>query len=415
MKRSTTIALTALFAVFLTAAVGGCNRNQNASTVTVPSTASGGGLQLSRSVLMSGLSNPWDLAFTPDGAMLFTEKCRGLSVRRANGTVQRLFGTKGSAVVAGDLFCRGQSGMHGVAVDPDFARNRFVYVYMASTQSKPETNRVVRLTVDRGYTTVSGRKDIVTDIPFKNRANRWGGGGTHSGGRIRFSPSDGFLYVTTGDNHNGSLPQDLTRLGGKVLRIDRNGAAAPGNKTPSGGDPRIFTYGHRNVQGIAFRPGTGRPFSCEHGPGHSDEVTPLVAGGNGGWDPKPEPGVSCASNYCGYISNKPDGTPTPMTDLAKFPDALRPSWNNNGVSEGMGPCVFLSGAQWKAWNGRLAVGFLRGARIEILQLDSAGMTTGTATVPGIPAERVRTLVQGPDGALYVSTDGGEIWRLAASP
>lgn len=415
MKKSTRIALTALFAVFLIVAVDGSNRNQIALAASVPSTTTGGGPGLTRTVLMSGLSNPWDLAFTPDGAMLFTEKCRGLSVRRANGTVQRLFGTKGSAVVAGDFFCRGQSGMHGVAVDPDFARNRYVYVYMASKLSKPETNRVVRLTVDKGYTTVSGRRDIVTDIPFKNRLNRWGGAGTHSGGRIRFSPSDGFLYVTTGDNHNGTLPQDLTRLGGKVLRIDRNGAAAPGNKTPAGGDPRIFTYGHRNVQGIAFRPGSGQPFSCEHGPGHSDEVTPLVAGGNGGWDPKPEPGVDCASNYCGYVSNKPDGTPTPMTDLAKFPDALRPSWKNSGVSEGMSPCVFLSGTNWKAWNGRLAVGFLRGGRIDILQLDSAGMTTGKLTVPGIPKERIRSLVQGPDGAIYLSTDDGEIWRLAARP
>jgi aldose sugar dehydrogenase len=415
MKRSTTIVLTALFAVSLVAATLGCNRNHNPATVAAPASTSGDEPKLSRSVLMSGLSNPWDLAFTPDGAMLFTEKCRGLSVRRADGTVQRLFGSSGSAVVAEDFFCRGQSGMHGVAIDPAFSENRLIYVYMASDRNKPATNRVVRLTVDRGFTTVGNRKDIVTDIPFKNALNRWGGAGTHSGGRIRFSPSDGFLYVTTGDNHNGPLPQDLTRLGGKTLRIDRNGAAAPGNKTPAGGDPRIFTYGHRNVQGIAFRPGTGQPFSSEHGPGHSDEVTPLVAGGNGGWDPKPEPGVTCMSNYCGYISNKPDGTRTPMTDLAKFPDAMRPSWNNNGVSEGMGPCVFLNGKQWKAWDGRLAVGFLRGARIEILQLDAAGMTTGTRTVPGIPSERMRSLVQGPDGALYVSTDDGEIWRIVPSP
>jgi glucose/arabinose dehydrogenase len=237
----------------------------------------------------------------------------------------------------------------------------------------------------------------------------------HSGGRIRFSPFDGFLYVTTGDNHNGPLPQDLNRLGGKILRIDRDGKAAAGSNSPAGGDPRIFTYGHRNVQGISFRPGTGQPFSCEHGPGHNDEVTPLAAGGNGGWDPQPQAGVNCLSNYCGYTSNKRDGTPTPMTDLSRFPNALRPSWNNGGESEGMSPCVFLSGAQWRGWDGRLAVGFLRGARIEILQLDEAGMTKSNARVPGIPAERMRSLVQGPDGALYVAVDSGEIWRLAVRP
>ncbi len=369
------------------------------------------GLQIKRTVLMSKLNNPWDMAFTGDGAMLFTEKCRGLSVRRSDGTVRLLFGVAGAALEANDFFCQGQSGMLGVAIDPEFSENRYVYVYMASNRGKAKTNRVVRLTVDETYTGVADRKDIVSDIPFKNTFNRWGGAGAHSGGRIRFSPFDGYLYVTTGDNHNGPLPQDLSRLGGKVLRIDRSGKPAAGNETPSRGDPRIFTYGHRNVQGIAFHPVTGQPFVCEHGPGHDDEVTPLTAGGNGGWDPAPLEGVSCASNYCGYTSNRPDGTPTPMTDLARFPDALKPSWRNRGVSEGMGPCVFLGGPHWGNWEGRLAVGFLRGARIELLQMDASGMTVETARVPGLPSQRVRSLVLGPDKALYVATDSGEMWRL----
>jgi glucose/arabinose dehydrogenase len=368
-------------------------------------------LQINRTVVMSGLSDPWDLAFAPDGAMLFTEKCRGLSVRTSDGTVRLLFGTAGAALKADDFFCQGQSGMLGVALDPAFNENRHVYIYMASNIDKAKTNRVVRLTVDKGYAVVADRKDIVADIPFKQSFNRWGGAGAHSGGRIRFSPFDGYLYVTTGDNHSGQLPQNLSRLGGKILRVDRDGKAAIGNHTPSGGDPRIYTYGHRNVQGIAFRPGTGQPFASEHGPGHDDEVTPLAAGANCGWDPAPTKGVSCLSDYCGYTSNNPDGTPTPMTDLARFPDALKPSWNNRGVSEGMGPCVFLSGPPWKAWKGWLAVGFLRGARIELLQMDADGMTIRTAIVADLPKQRVRSLVLGPDGALYVAIDEGEIWRL----
>jgi len=367
--------------------------------------------QITLTVVMSGLSDPWDLAFTSDGAMLFTEKCRGLSVRTSDGTVRHLFGAAGAVLEAGDFFCRGQSGMLGVALDPVFDENRYVYVYMASNTGKSTTNTVVRLLVNKTYTGATGRKDIITDIPFKQSFNRWGRAGAHSGGRIRFSPFDGYLYVTTGDNHNGPLPQDLSRLGGKVLRVDRDGKAAQGNHTPSGGDPRIFTYGHRNVQGITFHPGTGQAFVCEHGPGHSDEVTPLVAGGNGGWDPAPTKGVTCASDYCGYTSNTPDGTPTSMTDLTRFPKALRPSWNNRGVSEGMGPCVFLTGPHWKAWEGLLAVGFLRGGRIDLLHLNAAGMTTQTTTIPSLPSQRVRSLVLGPDGALYVSTDAGEIWRL----
>ena len=294
---------------------------------------------LTRTVLMTGLQNPWDIAFTPDGAMLYTEKCRGLSARFANGTTVRLFGTAGSSLVATDLFCEGQSGVHGVAVDPDFANgNRFVYVFMASNlTTNPRTNRVVRLSLSADNMSASGRTDIITDIAYKDVGNGVGGAGAHSGGRLRFGP-DRFLYVTTGDNHNATLPQDLQRLGGKVLRVDRNGAAAPGNNTPAGGDPRIFTYGHRNVQGITFRPAgqpnAGQPFTAEHGPNHSDEVTPLVAGGNAGWDPQNRAGLTCPSNYCGYAGNP---TTMPMTDTARFPNAMRPSWVHNSGARGVGP------------------------------------------------------------------------------
>jgi len=365
---------------------------------------------LTRTVVLPGLSSPWDIAVAADGAIFFTEKCRGLSVRHTNGTVVRLFGTSGSALVAPDLVCVGQSGVHGVALDPAFATNQTVYVYMLSNlTTSPRTNRVIRLVLNAGYTTASNRVDIVTDIAFKDVANAVGGAGSHSGGRVRFGP-DGLLYVTTGDNHNATLPQSPTMLGGKVLRVTTTGAAAPGNGPPAGFDARIFTYGHRNVQGIAFRPGTGQPFTSEHGPNHSDEVTPLVAGGNAGWDPQNRPSLSCPDNYCGYAGNP---TTMPMTDVARFPTALPPSWNNGGASQGTGPAVFLDGAQWRAWNGRLAVGIMGGSRLAILELNSAGVATGSVDA-SLPAVRYRALTLGPDGNLYVATDEGEIWRVVPS-
>lgn len=309
---------------------------------------------LTRTVVDSGLNNPWDIAFAPDGALFYTERCAGLSVRRVDGSRTRLFGTTGSALVATDFFCAGQSGMHGVALDPDFATNRRVYVYMASNiTTSPRANRVVRLQLDAGYPTASARTDIVTGLAFKDVVNAIGGTGAHNGGRIRFGP-DGFLYIGTGDNHNPVLPQHPTLLGGKVLRVTTSGAAAPGNNPPSGFDARIYTYGHRNVQGLAFRPGTGQAFSAEHGPNHSDEVTPLVAGGNGGWDP-----------------------------------------------------------QSLAWNGWLAMGIMSGQRLVILELDAAGLAV-RAVNAAVPAARYRALTQGPDGALYVATDAGEIWRVRPS-
>jgi len=396
MTRHTLLALAMVFVLGVSGAIPGVT---SASRDDAPT--------LTRTVVLDGLDDPWDLAFTPDGALLFTEKCRGLSVRRADGSRHFLFGRDGAAVAAPDFFCKGQSGAHGIAVDPEFARTRFVYLFMPSTLASPPTNRVVRLVVDSDYTTVSARTDIVTDIPFKHAANAVGGAGAHSGGRLRFGP-EGFLYITTGDNHQPTLPQDLTRLGGKVLRVDRDGQPAPGNNTPAGGDPRIYTYGHRNVQGLTFRPGTGQPFVAEHGPNHTDEVTPLVAGGNGGWDPQQRPQLRCPDGYCGYAGT---ATTMPMTDTTRFPDAMRPSWTNEGTSEGMGPCTFLTGAQWGVWEGRLAVGFLAGQRVEVLHLDEAGMTTNHTRLD-LPRNRIRALVLDPTGDLYIAVDAGAIWRVA---
>lgn len=366
---------------------------------------------LTRETFLGGRSNPWDIAFAPEGAMFFTEKCAGLSVRHTNGAVTRLAGTAGSSLVLADFFCEGQSGMHGVALHPDFASNRTLFVFMASNLSaNPRTNRVLRLELNAGYTVASARADIVTDIAFKHVGNGAGGSGAHSGGRLRFGP-DGYLYITTGDNHSATLPQSPTELGGKVLRVTTTGAAAPGNNPPAGFDTRIYTYGHRNVQGITFHPTTGQPFISEHGPNHSDEVTALVAGGNGGWDPQARAGLSCPDGYCGYAGNT---TTMPMTDLTRFPTALPPSWTNNNASQGMGPSVFLTGPQWQAWNGRLLVGIMGGQRLVLLTIGADGMASDPTDVP-LQAARYRSLVLGPDGSLYIATDAGQIWRVTPSP
>ena len=393
-----------------------------------------GAPSLSHTVVLTKLDGPWDMAFLPDGTMFFTEKCLGLSVRLPNGSVVKLLGmkdSKGYAATANDLFCEGQAGMQGVAVDPNFARNRFLYVYATSSLTAPGTNRVLRLKVNDTVTAVSGRLDIVTDIPYKPKANDlpFGGPGAHNGGRIRFSPGDGYLYVTTGDTHNGVVPQSPTLIGGKVLRIDRDGKAAPNNGAPAGFDPRIYTYGHRNPQGITFRPGTHQPFTAENGPWHSDEVTALRPGGNGGWDPRPNIAGrgACPADYCGYSPNqmgpmdpKERAAYMPMTDLKTYPDAMRPAWNNDGLSQGMFSATFLSGPQWKDWDGRMIVGFAGigmhgtpvGNRLDVLDIAADGLSATRTTVNlPMPAARFRSVVQGPDGNLYVAVDEGTIYRL----
>ena len=390
---------------------------------------------LESSIHLEGLEGPWDIAFLDDGTMFFTEKCQGLSVMMPSGDVMPLLGMpegEGYPQTANDLFCEGQAGMNGVAVDPDFADNRNIYVYSASEMSDPPTNRVMKLTVADDFSGVSDRNDLISEIPYKVAASDhpFGGPGAHNGGRIRFGPDDGYLYVTTGDNHNSSIPQSGDSLGSKILRIDTNGEAAPENDPPEGFDPRIYTYGHRNVQGIAFHPENNTPIIAEHGPWHSDEITVLENGGNGGWDPRPNMAgrEDCPDNYCGYMPNQNEGMNRferaafmPMTDFETYPDAMPPIWSNNGWSQGTSTATFVTGEQWGEWDGALMVGIMgigfggtpMGQRIDVIELED-DMSVFDVTEMTLPMQsaRFRSLVQGPDGALYTAVDSGEIYRLA---
>lgn len=391
--------------------------------------------ELSQTEVISGLENPWDVTFFDDGTMLYTEKCRGLSVRMPDGSVNHLLGmkdTKDYATTEKDLFCQGQAGMNGVAIDPNFEDNRYIYVYSASDKTPPATNRVLRLKLNKDFTKVSDRTDIVEDIPFKPKPtdHPFGEAGAHNGGRIGFGPNDTFLYVPTGDNHNSRIPQDPQSLGGKVLRIDRNGNPAPDNGLSDKYDPRIYTYGHRNVQGLTFHPKTGQPVVTEHGPWHSDEVNMLVAGGNSGWDPKPNMAGrgDCPDDYCGYMPNQKEGMDPdkraeymPITDIETYPNAMKPLWQNNQLSQGISTADFLTGDQWGAWEGRLAVGFMGigfggtpvGNRIDLLKISDDGELVDVTemTLPMEPG-RFRAIAQGPEGDLYTVMGEGAIYRLS---
>ncbi len=389
---------------------------------------------LQHSVVLEDLENPWDMAFLDDGTMFFTEKCKGLSVMMPGGEVKALLGMGGSEgypATADDLFCEGQAGMMGVAVDPAFAENRRLYVYATSNMSDPHTNRLMRFTVSEDFSGVADRTDIVDDVPYKMEASDhpFGGPGAHNGGRVRFD-SSGALWLTTGDNHNEEIPQSPTLMGSKVLRMDTDGNAHPENTPPEGFDPRTYTYGHRNVQGIAFHPETGTPIVVEHGPWHSDEITVLQNGGNGGWDPRPNMAgrEDCPDDYCGYSPNQMEGMNRyeraafmPMTDLETYPDAMVPIWDNNGWSQGSSSAAFLTGDAWGDWDGNMVVGIMGigfggtpiGQRIDVVELSDDGMSVVDVTEMTLPMEsaRFRSLVLGPDGSLYAAVDEGMIHKL----
>jgi len=321
------------------------------------------------------------MAFLDGGTMFFTQRPGPVSVRLTNGTINPI-------VTPGDVAPAGEAGMMGLAVDPNFAANRFLYACYTATND----NRVVRWEVNATLNGVVSPTPTVL-VSGLAKAN------FHDGCRVRFGP-DGKLWVTTGDGGVGTAPQDLNSLNGKVLRLNPDGSAPTDNPffgaTP--GNDRIYTFGHRNPQGIAFRPSNGQAYNSEHGPDKNDEVNRLVAGGNGGWDPVP-----------GYNQG------VPMTDLAKFPNAMIPAWRS-GDSGTVAPsgATFLSGTQWKAWDGALLVVFLKDSKARVMFLDGSGNVSFATRIleNGV---RLRSAVQGPDGSLYIATDvgggGGAIWKV----
>ncbi len=332
---------------------------------------------------VSGLSVPWGMTFAPDGTMLFTERGGRLSSRLTDGTVQPV------SADFDDLLVSGEAGLMAIAADPAFAANRRFYTCQAHTG--PEVQVIAWTFNDDTYTAATRVADpLVGNIPAASR---------HSGCRLRFGPQ-GYLWIATGDATVGTAPQDLNSLGGKVLRVDAaTGAAAAGNPFGS----RLYTYGHRNVQGLARRPGTNQMWSVEHGPRLDDEINLLSAGGNYGWDPVP-----------GYDEG------VPMTDLVKFPGAVEARWSSGNPTLATSGGIFLEGAQWGRWDGRLAVATLKGSSLRLFEFTDDGAFVSQVVVPELDGRygRLRTPLLGPDGALYVTTSNGrgqdKILRVSGS-
>lgn len=345
---------------------------------------------LTKTVIVDGLTRPWDIAFLGDGTMFFTQRNNRFSVRETDGTIRQI--TRITDAVQGS-----EGGLMSVEVDPNFSTNRYIYMCLSSNIDGPTDNRVVRWTVNNDYTAIDNRTNVVTGINYTT--------GRHSGCRVAFGP-DGYLWIGTGDSGTSTVPQDPLALGAKVLRVDRNGNPAPGN-AGTGFDLRIYTYGHRNVQGLMFRPSDGQAFSVEQGTNKDDEVNRLVTGANYGYRPvnDAQPG-----DYYEQV---------PMTDLARYPSAVTASWSSGAATIATSGGTFLSGSQWKSWNGRAVIGVQKGRHLMILELNQAG--TQTVSVEQAFASegyRLRSVEQGPDGNLYVTTDnsGGvdQIWRVVPS-
>ncbi|HEY0359830.1 MAG TPA: PQQ-dependent sugar dehydrogenase [Mycobacteriales bacterium] len=333
--------------------------------------------------VVSGLSHPWDVAFTPSGTMLFTQRAGGIGYRTPGGKVRRL------SANFSDLYVSGETGLMGLAVDPHFKDNLRIYTCQGYRGRSSHDVRVIAWRINGKFTTATRVRTLVSGIPSTT--------GQHGGCRLRFDRT-GALQIGTGDAATGTAPQDLRSLGGKTLRILPTGAVPGDNPFAGDSNPNtrlVYTYGHRNVQGMALRPGLDQMWSVEHGPGVDDEVNLLAKGRNYGWDPVP-----------GYNQD------VPMTDRAKYPTAVPARWSTGGGTLATSGASFLVGPGWGRWRGALAVATLKGSRVVILTM-SGMKVTRAEVLPAVYQRygRLRAAQTGPGGSLYVTTDNGSGDRI----
>ncbi len=328
-------------------------------------------VELEATPLLTGLDHPWDVAEAPDKMIVFTERAKGIS-RVQNGRAKLIEKPE-------DMVAQGEGGMMGLVLDPQFETNRFLYAcYMSS-----DDVRLVRWKVDNDWSGLADRRDLITGMP-RNPSGR------HSGCRPRFGP-DGNLWLGTGDAAMAGNPQDPKSLGGKILRITRDGQAAPRNlEVPF--DKRVYSYGHRNTQGIAFLPSNRTQmdfpgFSVEHGPGRDDEINELRTG-NFGWSP--------TGTYNEAVL---------MTDTKRFPEAILAVWSSGNPTIAPSGMTFLDGPQWGEWDGYIAMAVLKDRHLRVLEINDDGKIHDKARVLDTHG-RLRSVVQISDGSLLITTDNG---------
>ncbi len=343
---------------------------QPAAAVTAPS--------LSVTKVVTGLSFPWDLTFA-GSTMMYDTRGGALYTKAGSASPRRVTLAK-----MPKLFVGSESGMMGLVADPDFATNKYFYTCqsVATSSGRPSDIRVLRWTLDSAtHATVNAT--LIKGLPISS--------GRHGGCRLRFSAYK-YLYVGTGDAAVGTNPQNLDSLGGKVLRLTHSGAIPSDNPfVKRGGNARyIWNYGHRNVQGLALRPGTAELWSVEQGTDRDDEINGVGKGGNYGYNPVP-----------GYNES------VSMTDTKKYPHAAKSRWSSGYPTIATSGATFLSGSSWKGWNNALAVGVLKGQQIKLFSISSSGAAKPLATLTSLQGRhRIRTVQLGPDGALYFTTSDG---------
>ena len=309
--------------------------------------------------IATGLDTPWSLAFAPDGRLFFTERGGRLRVLEGSGASS----LRPAPLATLPVVEESESGLMGLALDPAFPAEPYLYAMYTAAGGQGTVNRIVRLRLEGDA--VREDRVLLDNLPA---------GRIHDGGRVKFGP-DGRLYATLGDAGNTGTAQNPASLAGKIFRLERDGAIPADNPFP--GSP-VYSLGHRNPQGLAWQPGTGRLYATEHGASGNDEVNLIEAGANYGW-----PEAQGAAHPAPY-----------RAPLAVYTPAVAPAG-----------ATFYDADAIPQWRGSLFVATLRGVHLRRLVFDAADPRRVVADERLYAGEygRLRDVVQGPDGALYVTT------------
>jgi aldose sugar dehydrogenase len=336
--------------------------------------------------VVAGLANPWGVTFLPGGDMLVTERPGRLRIAR-NGTVD-------PQPVAGvpAVWATGQGGLLEVLPHPAFNENRWLYL----TYSKPCAQGGATTALFRGRfdgKTIADGKDLFV-------ADNCNTGNPHFGSKLAFG-RDGMLYMTIGERGDRARAQNTNIHGGKILRLKEDGSVPADNPFvgKAGHKPEIYTYGHRNPQGLVVHPETGAVYATEHGPQGGDELNIIEAGRNYGWP--------VASYGRDYAPNGIKASEHPWKEGIEEPVLLWiPSIGTSGL-------MVYTGDQFPDWKGQFFAGGLSGLQVHRFAFDAQGRLLGREAMIEPLRQRIRDVRQGPDGYIYlaVDSDPGGVVRL----
>lgn len=348
-------------------------------------------LRIGVTEVADGLDEPWGIDFLPDGGFIVTEKAGRLRLVSRDG---KLSDPLGGIPKVDD---RGQGGLLDVTLHPRFAENRLVYLSYSEPGPDGDANSTAVL---RGKLNEAGTALDDVEVVFRQQPKL--PSTRHFGSRVVFSP-DGLMFITLGERSHSEFrgqAQDLDSHLGKVIRLHDDGRVPEDNPFVGRRNalPGIWSYGHRNIQGAAIHPGTGRLWTVEHGPRGGDEINIPAAGANHGW-----PVVSHGVEYSGGpVGSGRKDAPGMADPIVTWTPVIAP-----------GGMTFYTAGLIPAWKGNLLIGGLRSQALIRLELDGDKVTHEERLLTRL-GDRIRDVAVGPDGAVYVITDesDGRILRVA---